>query len=240
MRRDLYTWALAAACHAQLVACTPAPIPAEPANPAHPSRPVTPMDQTPTSADEMVGKLVRGAYGDFFNYAIRDDAVAAVWAEPNSLDRLQAIVRDHAAPMKARFLACEVLFEKHFTFMPEVGPAIVAEIYAYALVNNLTGMANSWGLLYAHDDAGPVGIRFVMIGDPAVPALLGLLEDPSRPLSYAGSEEATVGNAYGFRVKDFAAFYLGKIKRISVAFRDRPEDRDREISALARALRANQ
>lgn len=141
--------------------------------------------------------------------------------------------------MKARFLACEVLFDKHFTFVPGVGPAAVAEIYAHALAHNLTGVANSWGLLYEHDDAGPVGIRFVMIGEPAVPALVGLLDDASRPLGYAGGEDATVGNAYGFRVKDFAAFYLGRIKRISVAFHQCLEDRDREISALIQTLRAS-
>lgn len=239
MRRDLSTWALAAVCHAQLIACAPATSTAEPADPAHPSKPVTPMAHTSTNTDELVGKFFRGAYGDFFNYVIREDAVAAVWAEPESLERLQAIVRDRAAPMKARFLACEVLFDKHFTFVPEVGPAAVAEIYAHALAHNLTGVANSWGLLYEHDDAGPVGIRFVMIGEPAVPALVGLLDDASRPLGYAGGEDATVGNAYGFRVKDFAAFYLGRIKRISVAFHQRLEDRDREISALIQMLRAS-
>ena len=196
------------------------------------------MDQTSTQADDMVGKLVRGAYGDLFNYAVRDDAIAAIWAEPDSLDRLQAIVRDRGAPMKARFLACEVLFEKHFTFVPDVGATLVADIYGHALVSNFTGMANSWGLLYEHDDAGPVGVRFVMLGDAAVPTLATLLGDGSKPLSYAGSEEATVGNAYGFRIKDFAAFYLGKIKRIAVAYHERPEDRDREIAALAQTLRA--
>jgi hypothetical protein len=194
------------------------------------------MAHTSTSTDELIDRLVRGAYGDFFNYALREDAVAAVWAEPDSSERLQAIVRDRAAPMKARFLACEVLFDKQFTSVRGVGLPVVAEIYAHALAHNLTGVANSWGLLYEHDDAGPVGIRFEMIGEPAVPALVGLLDDTSRPLRYAGSEDATVGNAYGFRVKDFAAFYLGRIKRISVAFHARPEDRDHEISALIQAL----
>lgn len=76
-----------------------------------------------------------------------------------------------------------------------------------------------------------------MIGDEAaVPALLPLLEDASRPLVYMGSEQATIGNVYGFRIKDYAAFYLGKIKRIPVAFHERAEDRDREIAALARRL----
>jgi hypothetical protein len=72
MRRDLSTWALAAACHAQLFACAPTTSTAEPADPAQPSKPVTPMAYTSTNTDELVGKLVCGAYGDFFNYAIRE------------------------------------------------------------------------------------------------------------------------------------------------------------------------
>jgi hypothetical protein len=197
------------------------------------------MGNRSTDNDDLIGKLVNGAYGDFFNYAVRDDAIAAVWAEPDSPARLDAIVRDRAAPEKARFFASEVLFEKHFVFVSEIGPEVVAEIYAYALVHNLTGMANSWGLLYKHNDEGPVGIRFIMIGAAAVPALLPLLDDASQPLVYAGSEGATVGNGYGFRIKDYAAFYLGKIKRIPVAFHERIEDRDREIAALAQTLRAS-
>jgi hypothetical protein len=196
------------------------------------------MERRSTDNDELIAKLVNDDYGNLFNYANRDSAIAAVWADHGGSGRLEAIARARAAPMKARFLACEVLFEKEFTFVSAVGGSVVAEIYAQALVHNLTGMANSWGLLYQHDDEGPVGIRFAMIGADAVPALVPLLDDDSRPLVYVGSEEATVGNAYGFRVKDYAAFYLGKIKRIPVAFHERTEDRDREIAALARTLQA--
>lgn len=198
------------------------------------------MDHDATDTDELAHKLVTGAYGDFFNYVVRDAAVARVWAEPDSLARLEAIAGDRSAPMKARFLACEVLFEKHFVFVPDVGAERVAGIYAYALVNDLTGMANSWGLLYEHDDEGPVGIRFVMLGDQAVPALLELLDNDARSLTYAGSEEATVGNRYQFRIKDYAAFYLGKIKRIPVPFHQLPEHRDREIETLERALQTGE
>jgi hypothetical protein len=198
------------------------------------------MDNRSTDSDDLAGRLLHGAYGDFFNYAIRDNTIAAVWDDQRNAARLESIVRDRAAPMKARFLACEVLFEKQFTFVSKVGPEIVAEIYAYALVHNLTGMANSWGLLYKHNDEGAVGIRFIMIGTAAVPALLPLLDDTSHPLVYAGSEEATVGNAYGFRIKDYAGFYLGKIKRVPVAFHENAEDRDREIATLAQLLRASQ
>lgn len=189
-----------------------------------------------SSSDELASKLAGGAYGDLFNYAVREEAVDRVWAEPDSLARLEAVVRDPDAPLQARFLACEVLFDKHFVFASEVGEALVAGIYADALRGNLTGMANSWGLLYEHDDEGPVGIRFIMMGAAAVPALRPLLDDAGTDLVYAGSEEATVGNAYHFRVKDFAAYYLGKIKRVPVAYHADVEARDREIEALRNKL----
>jgi hypothetical protein len=184
----------------------------------------------------MIHSLVAGTYGDFWNYAVRDAAIDAAWAEHDSHPRLMAIARDATAPLRARFLACEILFERHFTFVPEVGAATVAEIYTHALTDNLTGRANSWGLLYEHDDAGPTGIRFVMIGAPAIPALRPLLDDARPGPAYDGSEESTIGNAYGFRIKDYAAFYLSKIAKLQVVFHARTADRDLEIAALARRL----
>lgn len=201
-----------------------------------PNQPPRATSSLSAPAAALATKLERGAYGDFFNYAVREQAIDDVWAEPDAHANLEEIVRDRHATPRARFLASEVLFDKHFTFASAVGPPVVAEIYVDALRGNLTGMANSWGLLYEHDDEGPVGIRFVMLGEGAVPALRRLLHDDSPGPTYAGSEEATVGNAYHFRVKDFAAFYLGKIKRVPVRFHRDPADRDREIDALRRAL----
>lgn len=201
-----------------------------------PSSPPVSNVTTPATPDPMVHALVAHAYGDFWNYAVRDGAVDAAWAEPDSHPRLVAIARDTAAPLQARFLACEVLFERHFTFVSEVGAATVAEIYAGALTDNLTGRANSWGLLYEHDDAGPTGIRFVMLGAPAIPVLRRLLADARPGPVYDGSEEATIGNAYGFRIKDYAAYYLSKIAKLRFVFYAAPADRDREIAVLARRL----
>jgi hypothetical protein len=113
---------------------------------------------------------------------------------------------------------------------------VIAEVYAHALEQNLTGMANSWGLLYELDDAGPVGIRFVMLGEAAVPALVRLLDNAGAPLIYDGSKEATVGNAYHYRIKDFAAFYLGRIRRIPVTFHRELAERDQEIARLEQQL----
>ena len=187
---------------------------------------------------DLARKLTSRAYGEFFVLPAHEQTIERIWADPANRPALEALTADATQPLAARFLAAEVLFTRDFTFMARVSGAVIADIYAGALEQNLTGMANSWGLLYEHDDAGPVGIRFVMLGEAAVPALLRLLGNASAPLIYDGSKEATVGNAYHYRVKDFAAFYLGRIRRIPVAFHREPAERDQEIARLAQQVAA--
>lgn len=189
---------------------------------------------------DLARKLMSHAYGEFFVLPAHEETIDRVWGEPANRAALEALTADAAQPLEARFLAAEVLFARDFTFTSRVPPAVVAEIYARALEQNLTGMANSWGLLYEHDDAGPVGIRFVMLGDPAVPSLVRLLDNAGAPLTYAGSKEATVGNAYRYRIKDFAAYYLGRIRSIPVSFHSDVAERDQEIARLRQTLAAPQ
>jgi len=188
-----------------------------------------------TLDDDLAQKLMNDAYGDFFNYAQRAQAIQNVWTESNSLDRLKTIIKNEQLPLKARFLACEVLFEKHFVFVGEVGADTIAHLYAQALVHNQTGMANSWGLLYKHKDSGPVGIRFSMLGKASIAPLIKLL-DNDQTLVYAGSKEATVGNAYQYRIKDFAAFYLSNITDTSIRFHQNLAKRDAAIAKFKRKL----
>ncbi len=179
---------------------------------------------------ELIQKLMHDHYGNFFNYLERKKAVNLVWREVNSLERLKNVVSNEKAPLKARFLACEVLFEKHFVFVGEVGAKIVAPIYVNALLSNQTGRANSWGFLYEHDDAGPTGIRFEMIGEACIPFLIPLLDNADQTLKYMGSKDAMVGKAYQYRIKDFAAFYLSEIMNIPIKFYQDLTQRDAEVA----------
>ena len=81
----------------------------------------------------------------------------------------------------------------------------------------------------------PAGQHFVALGEPAVPALVSLLDDTTR-LEYGGSKEATVGNSYAYRVKDFAAFYLSRIRNLPFDVVQDPAARDKAIDALRQAL----
>jgi hypothetical protein len=185
---------------------------------------------------DLARKLISRAYGEFFVLPAHEQTIERIWADPANRPALEALTADTTQPLAARFLAAEVLFARDFTFTSRVPGAVIAEIYAHALEQNLTGMANSWGLLYELDDAGPVGIRFVMLGDAAVPALVRLLDNAGSPLTYDGSKEATVGNAYHYRIKDFAAFYLGRVRRIPVTFHRELAERDQEIARLKQQL----
>jgi hypothetical protein len=185
---------------------------------------------------DLAEKLATDYYGNFFNYLHQDAIIDEIWSQPNSKARLEGLIADVNVPMKARFLASQVLFKKHFTFVNNVGVETVAEILVHAFLNNYTGMANSWGFLYEENDAGLVGIHLILMGDETVPILAKLLDNDSPSMLYVGSQEATLGNSYQYRVKDFAAYYISKIKNIPIQYHREFDKRDAEIEKLKAIL----
>ena len=80
-----------------------------------------------------------------------------------------------------------------------------------------------------------MGSRLVKIGEKAVPYLSKLLDDTCK-IDYVGLEEATIGNLLNYRVKDAAAYYIGRITGIAVTFHENWADRDVEIEGLKKKL----
>jgi hypothetical protein len=192
--------------------------------------------RTETDAVTLAKELVARKFGEFFIYPMHNQTIDVIWSDPKNHALLDTILFDDHISLEAKFLACEVFFKKDILFMQRHPPEKVADIYAQALVNNYTGMANSWGLLYPHEDDGPVGIAFLTIGDKAIPALAKLLDDSSTTLKYQGSEEATVGNGYHYRIKDFAAYYIGRIMGTPLKYYPNTEDRDKQINDLKKRV----
>lgn len=194
-------------------------------------------NMTNTKSNTITKKLMEDHYGEFFNYALQDQIKNTIWEEAGGVAPLKAIVINEKVPTKARLLACEVLMKYEFTSLRGEDMEIdrIAAIYTDALVNNITGMANSWGLLYEHNDEGPIGIMLVMLGEKAIPELVKLFDNETIHM-YHGSEEATVGNGYKFRVKDFAAYYICKIKNIKAVYHETHAARDEEIEKLKTLL----
>jgi hypothetical protein len=181
---------------------------------------------------ELVRRLTDLGYLELFQ-RFGEEAVDAVWATPGAPAELRRLALDPAAPMPARFLAAEVLFARQPGYPPETAKGDLAPVYAAALDENLPRMANPWGLPGQLD--GPVGQHAVALGEPAAAALAGLLGD-DRPIHYSGSEEATFGNSYRYRVKDIAAFLIASIRSLPFAVDRDPGVRDAEIERLRRSL----
>ena len=193
------------------------------------------MNAQPDTAS-LARKLVAREFGEFFIYPRHDETIENIWSDSRNHQLLDDVLNDPTISYEAKFLACEVFFKKDILFMRRHEPAEVAEIYAKALSDNLTGMANSWGLLYEHEDEGPVGGAFLNIGRKAIPALAKLLNDERTHLKYQGSAEATVGNEYRYRVKDFAAYYIGRIDGNPLRYYADFSDRDEQTDTLKKNL----
>jgi hypothetical protein len=160
-------------------------------------------------------------------------ALESLWNRGRARPTLEAIVRDTAVEPHAGFLAAEILFHKVPGYPPETLRARLAEIYAAALANDYTGMANPWGLPGLSD--GETAQHAVQIGETAVPPLRKLLDD-RRAVYYSGSQEATFGNRYRYRVKDLAAGLLTRIRNLPFQPDEDPELRDQAIERLGSML----
>lgn len=130
-------------------------------------------------------------------------AGARLWAEPGAPQALAALAGDAEAPPVARFLAAELVAAGAGT------PPHASLAAAYAAALAAAPLGNAWGLPGALDT--PPARHLVAFGAAALPALRPLLGD-ARPLRYAGSEEATLGNAAAWRVKDMAASLVAAIE----------------------------
>jgi hypothetical protein len=194
--------------------------------------------ETESNTRRFAKQLVAREFGEFFIYPMHHQTIEKIWSDPRNHHLLDNILDDPKVSDLAKFLACEVLFKKDILFMQRHSPEKVAEVYAKALSGDFTGMANSWGLLYDTQDDGPVGTAFLLMGQRAIPVLAELLDDERTNLKYQGSAEATLGNQYGYRIKDFAAYYIGRITGNPLKYYPDPADRDKQIDELRTRLKS--
>ena len=181
---------------------------------------------------KLANRLIELGYIRFFQQP-DENAVESIWNESGVPEALAALTIDPEAPTLARFLAAEIMFYKQERYPPDEQKNQLASVYATALALNFTGVANTWGLPDVLD--GFAGEHFLILGEAAIPELVKLLDDDKR-VYYEGSEEATLGHIYRYRVKDLAAFYIGKIRNIPLILGEDPGKRDEEIGKLKSAV----
>lgn len=158
-----------------------------------------------------------------------ENALDTLWKEPGVPEALATLTIDPGAPALARFLASEIMFYRKKTYPPDEQKKQLASVYASALAQNFTGTANTWGLPEVMD--GFAGEHFLGLGEDAIPELTNLLDDDRR-VYYEGSEKATLGHCYRYRVKDLAAYYISKIMNIPLELDENPSKRDEEIKKM--------
>jgi hypothetical protein len=185
---------------------------------------------------KLESRLVDTGYGGLFLSGDRTSNTA-IWAEGRNQRALHALIGDRAVSPEARFLAAELLRD-HGAPLPPDADASLAEAYAQALAStsdkagnrwHLNG--NLWGFLQHADDPGKLGATLIGFGKAAVPHLVKLLDDDG-PVFFEGSREAMTGNRLELQVRDFAAYYLGRIAQIDVPMGVDRAARNAEIAKL--------
>jgi hypothetical protein len=184
-----------------------------------------------SAPDDIARELAQAGYTGLFLTGDHSRA-PAIWDGGANREALEAIVDGDGYGDLERVLAAEVL-HAHADSRPD---AALGPVYARALALSgvrdgpLVFSGNLWGLLGDGGD-GPLGEHLLEAGDAAVEPLRALLDDTA-PLLYEGSEDATIGNARGYRVKDAAAYFIGRLTGDDLALHEDPADRDAEIERL--------
>lgn len=186
-------------------------------------------------------KLIATGYSKLF---LSDTKLLdSIWHDGRQQQHLLHIINTkESSTLEAKFLACEVLDYFKVKRIKE-NRKVLAESYVYALEqtsvekNSKLGLtANQWGFLYELDDTGYLGKKVISFGTLALPYLKKLLNNNETVL-YEGSKEATLGNSYQYRIKDFAAFYCSKITNKPIQFYKDTKDRDTEIERFKKEIK---
>lgn len=192
------------------------------------------------SFTEIEESLIKIGYRNLFSIGNRKQ-LDSLWADGENLEKFKDIIESKESTLLGKFLTVEFLNYKKIKFddssKKELGKAYVYALEKTNIENDdfIGVSANSWGFLYHRNDTGNLGKQLISYGDIVIPDLVALLDVEGKVL-YEGSQDATIGNSYQYRIKDFAAFYISKIKDISMTFYQDFEKRDAEIERLKELL----
>ena len=184
------------------------------------------------STRDLANELIDAGYIQLF-MTLGETVADSIWRRPGAREALRKVVEDPKIRAPAPFLAAEVLFRKDPSFPARGDLPRLTRVYALALAEESTQIANPWGL--PGTAGGEAGQHLLKLGEAIVPELRNLMND-EREVSYGGSKDATFGNSYRYRVKDLAAFFVSRIRGIPFDVSPDPAVRDRRIRALHDAV----
>jgi hypothetical protein len=192
------------------------------------------------AADKVAADLRRAGYRGLF-LAGDHSSATSIWRAGENKDALTEVVRSERYGDLDRVLASEVLFQNEAGFPPRGWDDTLGRVYARALAITGTGdrpivlTGNEWGFMYHGGGEGSLGAHLLEVGGAAVRHLLPLLDDPANIL-YEGSQEVMLGDSLRYRVKDAAAYYIGKLTGVPMPFHEATKDRDAAIEHLRAAV----
>jgi hypothetical protein len=194
--------------------------------------------------DNVISLMVESGYRKLF-LSGDNNLLDSIWQDGENMKSLKSIIAAKKNFQYAQFLAAEVL-RYYSVDLDSKFYDNAAKAYTYVLKETSADRGNSvrlngnlWGLLYEENDSGQLGSQFVKFGEASIFHLKKLLNDNAGRILYEGSEEAVIGSGYQYRIKDFAAFYISKIRNIPVNFYQDFEDRDKEIERLKKLLESD-
>lgn len=191
----------------------------------------------PRHVDELAARLTRCKITELATALAMDPQVAEVWRAFPDPAAYGQLVEDVDRPPVVRFAAALMLRSASAIEFKRVNPHATAQVFAYALANDLVGYAFPWGTLWApREPVGLLGEVLVELGKPAEPALAALLDDATPRDTYLGRDESVVMAKRQYRVKDFAAFYLARIAHLELPWEPDLAKRDEAIARMRRQI----
>ena len=203
------------------------------------------MKNIDINESKLASKLTEAGFSGLFQYGERS-LCDSIWQDGKNQKTLISIVSNTKHNDYTRLLASEVLYAKTNEYPPANLDDALAYIYSQAL--EISGenegsllSGNLWGFMYHTDrlgisNYGILGKHLIECGISAIPNLKKILDNDNL-LYYEGSRDATTGNMLKYRVKDAAAYYIGKIAGVPIQFYENYPERDAEIERLKDKLK---
>lgn len=153
---------------------------------------------------------------------------------------LKEIVIDSTTNTFTALKAAELILKKNVR-LTDQDKTLLAQVYAanLQLLGDETFFKfniDDWCRPHLNNEFGRLGKRFLVFDEKSITPLAEIVANGNEFIQYEGSEESTEMDFYRYRIKDFAAFYISKIKDIPMAFYQDFEKRDAEIERLKEIL----
>jgi hypothetical protein len=156
--------------------------------------------------------------------------------QPHPRD-LAACALQQAFQIRGRLAALLVLYKVSEAVYAKIPPETRTEVYCRALQEDILAADDAWGSLWWEGDLGALGYHLVAQGPVAIPFLVSMLADEMVRNRYRGvGEKAVLLEMQHYRLKDFAAYYIAKIRAYELPWQPALADRDAAIAEMRKAL----